>query len=94
MSKKHVPDMDYLMDLKSKKGDKHEPHPEAPQEPHEVPTGIPHTAHERATMKKYHIRFQEQDWDALQRHFEARGISISAGIRMVVLDYIAKEGLL
>ena len=78
---------------------------ETPQKPHRQPIKkpVPQTTHrqttkkpaprktdKRTTMKKYHVRFQEQDWAALRRHFEARGISVSAGLRMVVLDYMAK----
>jgi hypothetical protein len=34
------------------------------------------------------IRISDHDWTYLQNHFKHKGLSVSAGIRMVLRDYI------
>ena len=44
-----------------------------------------------AVLKRYDVRFHPDDWDALKRHFSAKGLSISAGLRMIVKEYMNRE---
>jgi hypothetical protein len=67
----------------------HEDTTDAPQKGHSVPTDAP----QRGPMKKYHIRMEPKDWEALQRHFEADGLTVSAGIRMVIKKYMRDESM-
>jgi hypothetical protein len=69
-----------------------------PQTTHEQPTETPQKTHEsttdtpqRGAMEKYNIRMLPTDWEALKRHFEAKGLTISAGLRMVLKEYMSKE---
>lgn len=66
-----------------------------PQTPHEQPTEDPQTPHESTTtdpragpMQKYHIRMNPGDWETLKRYFAADGLTISAGIRSVLKQFI------
>lgn len=36
------------------------------------------------------IRISESDWQLLQQHFGSKGLSVSAGIRMVLREYLMK----
>ena len=44
-------------------------------------------------MKVYNIRFSETEMNLLRKHFKSNGLSLSAGIRMVVSIYMKEEGL-
>ena len=44
-------------------------------------------------MKVYNIRFFETEMKLLRKHFRSNGLSLSAGIRMVVSIYMKQEGL-
>ena len=44
-------------------------------------------------MKVYNIRFSETEMNLLRKHFRSNGLSLSAGIRMVVSIYMKQEGL-
>ena len=101
MSKKAVPDgfMDNFMSGKSPT--------DAPQKTDKRPTKAPRKAHKittetrrkpginttKAPLKKYHIRLSEKDWKALQTHFNAKGLKVSQGIRLIVSEYMEKKGL-
>ena len=68
----------------------------ARQTPHDIPTKDPQGATEtphKEVLKKYHIRFQEADWKKLQAYFERKGLSVSSGIRMIVSEFMEREGL-
>jgi len=39
------------------------------------------------------LRLDPDDWDRLAVHFEGIGLGISAGLRMVIREYMRKEGL-
>ena len=39
------------------------------------------------------FRLDPDDWDRLAVHFESIGLGISAGLRMVIREYMRKEGL-
>ena len=67
----------------------HERPTDKPQEAHERPTNNP----QRGAMEKYHIRMMPADWEALKQHFEADGLTISAGIRSVLKRYMRDEGI-
>ena len=51
------------------------------------------TRDNREPMKLYQIRFPEKDIFLLKEHFDSEGLSLSAGIRMVVSKYMRSEGL-
>ena len=64
------------------------------------PTKCPQTTHESTTdtpqreaLEKYHVRFHPSVWSLLEKHFRAKGISVSAGLRLVVSEYLNREGL-
>ena len=67
------------------------------KKPHISTTSAPQTTHgkttKRSALTKYHIRLHDEDWKALQEHFEAQGISVSAGIRMVLVQYMRSKGI-
>ena len=84
MSRKPMPDMDALYDLKSKKPT-HKNSTKTTQKPTEKST--------YATLKRYDIRFNPDDWEALKQHFSGQGLTVSAGIRMVVKKYMQQESV-
>ena len=47
----------------------------------------------RGPMKVRNIRVADEDWKALGDHFNERGIALTAGIRMVLRDYMKREGI-
>jgi|GEM_PF-2839871 hypothetical protein len=85
MSKKPIPDMDDLMALKSRKATQKatESSTDDTQAPHKHSTGN--------TLKRYDVRFNPDDWEWLKQHFEAKGLTVSAGLRMIVKEYLTKE---
>ena len=66
---------------------------EASQKTHKQPTKAPQKAHRVENLQKYHIRLTESDWKVLQQHFEARGIKTSSGIRMIIKEYMERQGI-
>jgi len=48
---------------------------------------------QKGPMRKRNIRLRDADWKALKEHFEAQGIPVSAGIRMVLVQYMKSKGL-
>ena len=67
---------------------------------HSRPTVTPQKTHredtkgtQRDNMKIYKLRFQGEDWEALKQHFEGKGIKVSQGIRMIIKEYMEKEGI-
>ena len=97
MSKKGVPD-NFMDDfLKSggrdpyKEGDPQTPDKnttEAPQETHKRTTNDPQTTH---NMTKYHVRFEPATWERLKAEAAARGLSVSAMLRMIVAAWLKGE---
>ena len=94
MSKRAVPaNMDELYAAKSGRTTK------TPQETHKEPTKAPQKATkppqkaDKGPLEKHHIRVHRGDWKALQEHFEARGIPVSTGIRMLIRKYMTEEGI-
>lgn len=84
MSKKPVPSMDDLYDLKSKK-------PDDTQKATEGSTSTAQTTRKGSTdntLKRYDVRFDPNDWEWLKQHFRAKGLTVSAGLRMVIKQYI------
>ena len=47
----------------------------------------------RGPMKVRNIRVSDEDWQALGDHFRDRGIALTAGIRMILRDYMKREGI-
>lgn len=42
-------------------------------------------------LKIRNIRIADSDWKRLKEHFSARGLSISAGIRFIVKEYLRQH---
>jgi hypothetical protein len=47
-----------------------------------------HSTSSEGPLKVRNIRMSDADWNRLKRFFQERGISVSAGIRMVVREYL------
>ena len=73
-------------------GSAHKRTTEAPRTPHRKPTNAPQATH-KSTLEKYHVRFAPEDWKLLQEHFDDQGISVSAGLRQIVREYMKRKGL-
>jgi predicted DNA binding CopG/RHH family protein len=39
-------------------------------------------------LKISNIRMADSDWEKLKAHFAARGLSVSAGVRFIVKEYL------
>ena len=75
-------------------GTTHEQPTEAPQRNHEVTTEDPQKHHKQPTreaLTKYHVRFNPDDWQWLKEHFEGKGLTVSAGLRMIAREYQQRE---
>jgi predicted DNA binding CopG/RHH family protein len=42
-------------------------------------------------LKIRNIRMAESDWEKLKAHFATRGLSVSAGIRFIVKEYLRQQ---
>ena len=42
-------------------------------------------------LKIRNIRMADSDWEKLKAHFGARGLSISAGVRFIVKEYLRQH---
>jgi predicted DNA binding CopG/RHH family protein len=42
-------------------------------------------------LKIRNIRMSDSDWERLKSHFAARGLSVSAGIRFIVKEYLRQH---
>lgn len=42
-------------------------------------------------LKIRNIRMADSDWKRLKEHFATRGLSVSAGIRFIVKDYLRQN---
>ncbi len=60
-----------------------------PRKVHRRPTKTP----QRGALQKYHIRLHEEDWNRLKDHFETKGLSASSGIRMIIKEFMEREGI-
>lgn len=45
-------------------------------------------------LKLRNFRMSDPDWEILQEHFEQKRIPVSSGIRMIIAEYMKREGLL
>jgi hypothetical protein len=45
-------------------------------------------------LKIRNFRMSDDDWSILEKHFKDRRIQIASGIRMVLVEYMKKQGLL
>ncbi len=66
---------------------------ERTQQEHRDNTKSTQRVHEDNTLDIHHIRIHRADWNALQRCFEGKGIKASQGIRMIIKEYLEKEGI-
>ena len=48
---------------------------------------------EEQTMKQFNIRLGDRDIELLRNHFSRKGLKVSAGIRMVLKNYLEEQGL-
>jgi hypothetical protein len=49
---------------------------------------------ERERLKLGSLRLSPHDWAVLAEHFDRKGLTTSGGLRMVIREYMAREGLL
>ena len=61
---------------------------QTPPEGSTTNTQSTHISSTKATLKRYDVRFAPDDWEWLKQHFEAKGLTVSAGLRMIVKDYM------
>ena len=45
-------------------------------------------------LKLRNFRMNDQDWNLLEAHFKERRIPVGTGIRMILVEYMKKQGLL
>ncbi len=48
---------------------------------------------QKETLEKYHVRFYPSDWRLLERYFRSKGLTVSAGLRLVVSEFLERERL-
>lgn len=48
---------------------------------------------QKETLGKYHVRFYQSDWKLLEEHFRSKGLTVSAGLRLVVSEFLERERL-
>lgn len=44
-------------------------------------------------MKQHNFRMKESEWQILRDHFDDMGLSMGAGLRMVLTQYMRDKGL-
>ncbi len=49
---------------------------------------------ERGRLKLGSFRLSPHDWAVMAEHFDRKGLTTSAGLRMVIREYMAREGLI
>jgi len=91
MAKSNTPDLmgEFLEGPTKTPQTTHKSTTETPRKPHGQPTKTP----QRGTLQKYHIRLYEGDWNRLKDHFEAKGLPVSSGIRMIIKEFMEREGV-
>jgi hypothetical protein len=52
------------------------------------------TVDDEKKLKISNFRMSDSDWDALEAHFAERRLQVGSGIRMVLVEYLKKQGLL
>ena len=45
-------------------------------------------------LKLRNFRMSDPDWKLLEKHFREKRIQVSSGIRMIIAEYMKREGLL
>jgi len=50
-------------------------------------------AEPRGRMRTYQVKFPETVLERFRAHLEGKGLSLSAGIRLAVSEYMEREGL-
>jgi len=53
----------------------------------------PHVEDEKK-LKIRNFRMNDEDWRTLENHFKERRLQVGSGIRMVLIEYLKKQGLL
>ncbi len=56
-------------------------------------SGLPLKASKMEKLKLFNIRLLDRDKETLRQHFRNKGLDLSSGIRMVLHEYMEKEGL-
>lgn len=66
---------------------------EVTQKEHNSNTKSIQKVHKNNTLDIHHIRIHKNDWKVLGQHFEGKGLKVSQGIRMIIKEYLEKEGV-
>lgn len=97
MAKKPMPNMDELYDLKAKRVSKRTHSEPNTSETHSEPlenTKRTHWEHRQKTaLDTFSIRLSVDDKRRLSEYFEKRGLALSQGLRMWILERMDSEGL-
>lgn len=48
---------------------------------------------QKENLKQHNFRMKDTEWNRLKIHFQGKGLSIAAGLRMIILEYMKKEGV-
>ena len=51
------------------------------------------TNKKKKNLSQYVIRLEEEDYNLLKGYFHHKGLSLSSGMRMVLKDYLHKNGI-
>lgn len=62
------------------------PPPEAPQMQMKM-------KQRKENLKQHNFRMKDSEWNRLKDHFYNKGLSIASGLRMIILEYMKKEGI-
>ena len=90
MSKKKVPD-NFMQDFLAGKPTDPQPTDDRPTEDIQQTDIVQTDDAQKGETPRRQIRISDADWNELKRHFEARGLTVSAGIRMIVKEYLRGE---
>lgn len=66
---------------------------ERTQKEHKDNTKSTQRIHGDNTLDIHHIRIHKNDWNVLQQYFDGKGIKVSQGIRMIIKEYMEREGI-
>lgn len=63
-----------------------------PEQPTKQRDGNPQ-ASKKENLSQHNFRMKDSEWKRLQRHFEEKGLSTAAGLRMILIEYMKKHGV-
>lgn len=55
--------------------------------------GTRKTVPDSMKLKQRNFRMSDRDWNQLVRHFEAKGLTIAQGIRLILREYMTRENI-